>query len=135
MNSFRIMQWAWPGDSREDRAKRIARSYRELIFDITQGRIADPAGALHRLDRQWMSYGVNWHMPQRTPLDPEEWMSAPDLANAIGRTRRDIYNWARLGHIEHRCGPDGAPEYSVGSVISYQAQLRQRRSTTRRKGD
>lgn len=60
-------------------------------------------------------------------------MSAPDLANAIGRSRKDIYNWARLGHIEQRCGPDGAPEYNVGSVIAYQARLRQRRAATRPK--
>jgi hypothetical protein len=57
----------------------------------------------------------------------EEWMSARDLAHAIDRTRKDIYNWARLGHIEQRSGPDGAPEYLVSSVISYSNSLRARR--------
>ncbi|BBY18271.1 hypothetical protein [Mycolicibacterium litorale] len=53
-------------------------------------------------------------------------MSARDLAHAIDRTRKDIYNWARIGHIEQRCGPDGAPEYRVGSVIDYQRRLAKR---------
>ncbi|WP_458608439.1 hypothetical protein [Mycobacterium sp. C3-094] len=59
-------------------------------------------------------------------------MSAPDLAHAIDRSRRDIYNWARLGHIEQRTGPDGAPEYSVQSVIDYQRKLVQRRTGNQR---
>lgn len=120
--------WPWPGDSREDRAKRVARSYRNLIFEISQGRCADPAGSLHRLDAHWASLGVHWTTPSPYPLEPGDWLSAADMAHAIDRTRKDIYNWARAGHIEQRCGPDGAPEYSVTSVLEYQRKLRQRRT-------
>ncbi len=120
--------WPWPGDSREDRAKRVALSYRSLIFEITQGRCNDPAGALHRLDAHWAGLGIHWTTPSPYPLEPDDWLSAPDLAHAIDRTRRDIYNWARLGHIDQRCGPDGAPEYSVASVIAYLQKLRAKRS-------
>lgn len=125
--------WPSPGESREERAWHVARSYRNLIFQISQGHCDDPAGDLHRLDRHWAEYGI--HQLNTTNADlltePDEWMNAPDLAHAIGRTRRDIYNWARLGHIEQRCGPDGAPQYKVGSVVEYQKKLRQRRITTR----
>lgn len=120
--------WPWPGDSREDRAKRVALSYRSLIFDISQARIKDPAGALRRLDAQWAQLGIHWTTPNPYPLEPDDWLSAPDLAHAIDRTRKDIYNWARLGHIEQRCGPDGAPEYSVASVIAYLQKRRARRT-------
>lgn len=124
--------WPFPADlTREDRAKRVAKSYRGLVFRIAQGQCADPAGDLHRLDQEFIDLGINWLVLERNDqLDPEEWMRAPDLAAAIDRSRKDIYNWARLGHIEQRAGPDGAPEYSVASVIAYQAKLRQRRANT-----
>ncbi|MBX8687661.1 hypothetical protein GO011_09500 [Mycobacterium sp. 20091114027_K0903767] len=119
--------WPWPGDSREEWAKRVALSYRSLIGDITEGRCgARPA--LHRLDAQWVTLGIHWTEPNPYPLEPADWLSGADLAHAIDRTRKDIYNWARLGHIEQRCGPDGAPEYSVASVIAY-LQLRRARRT------
>lgn len=125
-----IKPWPFPGDGREDKAKVVALSYRQLAFDISQGQCDDAAGELYRLDQQWAGYGIRWHLPRRPEqevLDLDEWMSAPDLAQAIDRTRKDIYNWARLGHIEQRTGPDGAPEYLVGSVIVYHKKLRQRR--------
>ena len=126
--SGHVLPWPWPADSREDRAKRVARSYRQLIQDIAQHRCPDPAGDLHRLDQRWATYGIHWLLPRPDMLNPDEWMSAPDLAHFIDRTRRDIYNWARLGHIDQRTGPDGAPEYSVASVIDYQRKLAHRRT-------
>lgn len=124
----RTKPWPWPADTREDRAKRVALSYRALILDITQGRCTDPAGDLHRLDWHWSEYGITWTTPTQAPLDPDEWMTAADLAIAINRPRKDIYNWAARGHIEQRCGPDGAPEYLVESVIAYQRKLHARRT-------
>lgn len=125
---FRVKPWPHPGQSREERAKHIARSYRNLVFAITQGRVEDPAGELHRLDWKWAEHGETWMTPSQAPLEPDEWMTAADLSVAIGRPRKDIYNWARLGHIEQRCGPDGAPEYLIGSVIAYQRKLADRRA-------
>lgn len=118
--------WPYPGQSREEKARTVAMSYRDLVFDISQGRCDDPAGALHRLDWEWADYGVTWQVPSQAPL--EEWMTAADLANVLNRPRKDIYNWARLKHITQRAGPDGAPEYLVSTVIAYQAKLRDRRA-------
>jgi hypothetical protein len=127
-------RWPWPGDSREDRAKRVALSYRDVLHHIARGHLDeyglpyDPAGELHRLDQHWADLGIYWHLPRPAMLiDPDEWMGAPDLAFHIDRTPRDIYNWARRGHIVQRVGPDGAPEYSVASVIAYQRKQRARR--------
>lgn len=119
------------GMSREERAQRVARSYRTLVQQIAQGKCEDPAGDLHRLDMQWQSCGVAWHMPRNKPIDPDAWMSAAELAITLNRTRKDIYNWARLGHIEQRASADGAPEYSVASVLDYQRKLNQRRHASR----
>jgi hypothetical protein len=128
-SSLRTEPWPWLGDSREDKARRVADSYRDLVRRIAQGQCDDPAGECHRLDQTWIARGIDWLNPNRDkPLDPDEWMTAPDLAALIGRPRKDIYNWARLGHIQQRCGPDGAPEYLAGSVVQYHARLRHRRA-------
>lgn len=119
--------WPWPGETRDQRAKRVARSYRDLVQDIAQGRCTDPAGELHRLDMHWQQFGIRWLIPDRKPIDINGWMTAPDLAQYLDRTRKDIYNWARLGHIEQRASADGSPEYSVSSVVSYQQVLTRRR--------
>lgn len=121
--------WPWPGDSREDRAKRVALSYRQLVFDITQGRIEDAAGELYRLDQEWAGYGVHWPIPGTQPVDPEEWLTAADLAHLIDRTPADVYRWARRGNIQQRAGADGSPEYSIESALTYQRQQRQRRQS------
>lgn len=122
--------WPHPGDSREDKAKRVALSYRALLFDATQGRCDDPAGDLHRLDRYWAEHGVCWPNPPAQPLsedDLDEWMNAADLAHLIHRSPVDIYRWARRGNIVQRVSADGSPEYSVASVVGYQRAQRQRR--------
>lgn len=123
--------WPNPGDSLEDKAKRVAVSYRALIFDITQGRCYDPAGDLHRLDRHWAEYGIYWPNPPGQPLNDnalDEWMNAVDLAHLIHRSPVDIYRWSRRGNIKQRASADGSPEYSVASVVDYQRAQRQRRA-------
>lgn len=124
--------YPWPADSREERAQRVARSYRALVQAIAQGRCDDPAGDLHRLDYEWHGYGIHWHVPNHRPLDPNEWMTAADLAHLTNRSRKDIYNWAARGNIEQRTRPDGSPEYSVASVIAYQQKLARRRHAATR---
>lgn len=127
--------WPWPGDSREDKAKRVARSYRALNLRIAQGRCEDPAGDLHRLDQHWDELGVHWHMPapdlMTDAAEHDEWWASRDLAHAIDRDRRDIYNWARAGHIRQRTGVDGTPEYNVADVVAYNTKLRERRTRSR----
>lgn len=128
-----VEPYPWPDDTPEMAARRIARMYRALIRAIAKGQCDDPAGDLHRLDTQIQRWGIHWHndSDHRPPLDPDEWMTAPDLAAAIHRTRKHIYNWARLGHIEQRCGPDGTPEYLVATVIQYHRQLLEKRRRAR----
>ncbi len=138
---WRTKPWPWPGDSREDKAKRVARSYRGLAQRISQNRCEDPAGDLHRLDQHWDELGVHWHMPTPDLITDaaahDEWWSARDLAHAIDKDRRTIYDWARerrdgLGnvipaHVRQRTGPGGAPQYSVADVIAYNNHLRRKR--------
>lgn len=132
---WRTKPWPWPEDTREDKAKRVAISYRGLVQRIAQGGCEDPAGDLHRLDQHWIDLDQHWQMPTHIDLfiDAEdEWWPARELAHALHRSRKDIYNWARLGHIEQRTGPDGTPEYSVASVTAYNDKLKARRINTAR---
>lgn len=122
-----IKPWPHPGDSREDKAKRVALSYRQLVEDITQGRCYDPADDLYRLDQRWAAYGIHWPNPPLDHIEPDEWLTAADVAHLADRTPADIYRWARRGNIQQRASADGSPEYLVGSVINYQHQQRARR--------
>lgn len=126
--------WPWPGDSREDRAKRVALSYRQLVFDITQHRVEDPAGDLYRLDRQWAGYGIHWPTTPDDAIDElglDDWQTAADLAHLIDRAPADIYRWARRGNIDQRVSADGSPEYSLASARRYLDAKRERRTANR----
>lgn len=124
--------YPWPEEGREERAQRVARSYRDLVQKIAQGGCEDPAGELHRLDYHWHGFGIHWHVPDDRPMNLDEWLSATDMAHMFHRSRKDIYNWAARGNIEQRVTADGSPEYLVASVIAYQQKLVQRRHATRR---
>lgn len=125
-----IEPWPWPGDSPEDKAKRIALSYRELTFAITQGHCDDPAGELHRLDEKWARHGHYWPRPGTLPIEPEgeDWYTAADLAHLLHKTPADIYRWARRGKIHQRTSADGSPEYSYSSTQAYLLDRRQKRA-------
>lgn len=125
-----IKPWPWRGDDAEDKAKRIALSYRQLVFDISRGRCADPAGELHRLDEHWAAHGHYWPRPGVIPVDAEEWLCAADLAHLIDKAPTDIYRWARRGKIEQRVSADGCPEYSLASAREYLLQRRHKRAGT-----
>lgn len=122
-----VKPWPWPGDSREDKAKRIALSYRQLAADIIARKIHDPATALASLDQRWAAHGHHWLNPPGELMDHtglDEWQTAADLAHFLHRTPADIYRWARRGKIEQRVGADGSPEYSFPSAFEYQRNRR-----------
>lgn len=122
---WNVKPWPWKGDTAEDRAKRIALSYRQLVFDISQGRCFDPAGDLHRLDAQWAEYGQFWPCPGLVPVDEhDDWYTAADLAHLLSKAPTDIYRWARQGKIQQRTSAEGWPEYSLTSAKAYMQKRR-----------
>lgn len=123
-----VLPWDHPGDSAEDKAKRIALSYRDLLFRITQGQVDDPAGELHRLDEHWAARGHYWPRPKDLPEEIGDWHTAVDLAHLISKTPADIYRWARRGNITQRVSADGSPEYSLSSTVQYIHTQRQKRA-------
>lgn len=125
--------WPWPGQSSEDKAKQIAKSYRGLAQRIAQGGCHDPAADLARLDDEWRSLGITWITPAPpSDIEDDDWLCAADLAQYVGRTPKDIYNWAHRGHILQRTSADGSPEYLVRSVIDYARRRHQTSKTADR---
>ncbi len=129
--------WKWPGDSREEKCKRVALSYRALIEDIIAGRVADAAGALADRDRHWQSFGQLWVAPSPAPVDQDAWLSAADLvvhlSHLVSLTEQQVRQWAyrhRKGGdgIDEMPGPDGKPRYNVADVLGYLARQHSRRA-------
>lgn len=119
--------WPWPEDSREDRAKRIAQTYRGILWRITQGLCEDPAGELYRMDQHWIDLGAFWVAPQEPP-DPESWVDVRTASHYADRSEQTIRVWAHRRLIQARTGEDGAPEYLVASLRECAEDQRKRRA-------
>jgi hypothetical protein len=111
--------WPWPGDSREDQAKRVALSYRARLL------MADPV-ATADLDGHWTEHGAHWVQPASAPLDLDEWLSPAEMADTLHIEPRCLRDWARRNKI--RVLDDrGVRKYCVGDVVEYMRQTRLRR--------
>jgi len=120
--------WPWPEDSREDRAKRIAGTYRGLVQRIAQGLCEDPAVDLDRLDQHWCDLGAFWVMPPQAEINEQDWVDVRTAAHYADRSEQTIRVWAHRDLIDAREGADGAPEYRVASLIEYANTQRNQRA-------
>lgn len=119
-------EWPWPGDSREDRAKRVAISYRELIHGILSGKFLSPLDALCDLDDSWRKLQQLWVFPSNQPLRVHDWHTAPEMSELIGVPVGSIYMWAKRNHIRSKT-IEGKLRFNVGDCIEYEAKRRNRR--------
>jgi excisionase family DNA binding protein len=115
--------WPWPADSREDRARRIALSYRRLIELALTGDIDNPATALADLDTKWQELGQTWITPTQQPLRLDDWLTPAELAELLGIDARSFRDWARRGHIR-AITTAGTRRYCVGDIVTYGAKRR-----------
>ncbi|QBP29752.1 hypothetical protein SEA_TYPHA_97 [Mycobacterium phage Typha] len=122
--------WRYPGDTAEDKAKRVALSYRRLAEAL------DP-GAVAQLDRQWQDQGVYWTVPSDDPIDTDAWLTAGEmvthLKHLVALNEQQIRQMAYRkrkggdGIVEDK-GADGRPRYNVGDLLAYMMRQRNRRS-------
>lgn len=121
------MTWPWPGDSREDMARRVALSYRAFcVLLLTKG-TPDPLNSLRDIDDQWSALGQNWILPSNSPLRLDDWLSAKGMSELLSIPERWIYNWALRKHIR-QSSIDGKKVFNVGDVVEYERQRRIKRS-------
>lgn len=122
--------WPWSGDTREDKAKRIAQSYRQLAVDIINGEIPNPPTALTKLDQRWLEHGAFWAVPSQDPYDPTQWVHAVDAAHYADVEPGTIRKWAERGHIRVDHDHNGAPIYNIGDLRANEVRQRQERERT-----
>lgn len=112
--------WPFPADTPLERARRIARSYRNALLNT------DP-DECRRLDDKATELGQAWVRP--LPVDPEN-LDALLTADQIGELftidPRTVRMWGYRGRLEVR-GSSGKPVYRLGDVIDYMAAVRQAR--------
>ena len=113
------MKWPWPGDSREDRVKRVGVSAIALMEQMASGTIEDPLAAVELWHRGWQDLSVFWTRPTCAPLDLEQWLPAKEVAELFGKVPRDMYDWSRRGHVRVQIAADGTALYSVLDVKEY----------------
>lgn len=118
-----MAKWPWPRDSREDRAKRVALSYRHLIEAIVLGDVADPEAALLALDARWTELGAAWVRPTLAPLNLDDWLTGAQMAELFGQEPMTVYAWGRRGNVRVRV-ISGLRRYNVGDVVAYQQKRR-----------
>jgi hypothetical protein len=124
--------WDWPGDSREDRAKRVAQSYRELLVQIARGEVSSPIEALFVVDEFWREREQYWLITSTIdPYDDDDWINATDAADYVNSTPKAIRHWAERGHIRRRVS-GGNVYYSVADMRAYEAEKRRARALSRR---
>ncbi|MBU8830850.1 hypothetical protein [Mycolicibacterium goodii] len=125
---YHHQQWPWPEDTREDRAKRIAVSFRQLLLQVAGGQVIDPAGALRNLTQQWLQYeGTGWLIPTFDPYDNDDWVNATDAAHYANVDPKTIRKWAERGHIRVDHDPTGTPLYNIGDMRAYDARKKRAR--------
>lgn len=111
--------WPWPGDSPEDKAKRVALAYRQRL------EACNPLAAAE-LDTYWQAHGAGWVTPAHTPLDLDEWLTPSEMADRLHIDPRRMRDWARRGQIRVM-DINARRMYCVGDVIEHMRQTRLRR--------
>lgn len=111
------MTWPWPQDNREDRARRIALSYRRLCTDNN----IDTS----QLDQHWAKHGQTWLTPTELP-NLDAWITEAEAAAAFHQPTKSIYDWGRRGHIRVLHTPEGR-RVNIADILDYHKRRRARR--------
>lgn len=119
--------WPWPGDSVLDRARRVAREYRDALAATDPQRCA-------ALDQRVVELGQPWIVPQPVTVGPDDLLTAEQLADYAQVGVRTINEWRRRG-LEAVDTVDG-PRYRPRDLIAWDTRRRERRTgaTRRREG-
>ncbi|MEC4837505.1 hypothetical protein R2362_23785 [Mycobacteroides chelonae] len=100
-----------------DEARRAAHI---LKNDFTR---ADPAAAQASINKL-VGEGIEWLIGNRTPLDPDSWYTALELANEHHVTPQSIRDWVRRNNLRVIHRADGNDVYQASEIDLY---LRYRR--------
>lgn len=117
--------WPWPGDSPLDRARRVARTYRDALA-------AARPEACRQLDAQLADLGQSWIIPQVVVYNQDDLLTIELVAAMCDVKNGTVAQWRRRG-LRVMNTPDG-PRYRVADVLEYHARLRRRRARVDQSG-
>ncbi len=120
--------WPWPADTELERARRVARQYREALEH------AAPA-LVRRLDALCAGYGQGWVAAAPLAHHPDELLTTAEVAELCQVRARTVTKW-RLEldpPLPAIRTPDGV-RIRVGDLLAWQAARRHAR-LARRNGD
>lgn len=115
--------WPFPGDSPLDRAKRIAQSYRSMLY------AADP-DACEELDKRAQGLGEGWVVPSLITVDVDSWVTVNEAAELVGRDPFAVRRWIYRGRLE-AVKKNGRVLVKVGDALDVSAQIRRARAARR----
>lgn len=115
------------GEPRELRNKRIALEAINLLeYAATEEglrRVQDWVRCeLEAFRRRWEARGVPWMRPDTTPFDPDEWLTADEMAKRADVKPDTVRRWHYRGYITSIPDAGGRRLYNVGEVVAYQAR-------------
>lgn len=103
-----------------DEARRVAHLLKNELAAI------DPAAAQASVNRL-VGEGIEWLVGNRTPLDPDSWYTAIELANEHCVTPQSIRDWVRRNNLLVIHREDGKDVYQAREIDLY-LQFRRLRS-------
>lgn len=115
--------WPWPEDSALDRARAVAREYRDAVHKL------DPElGA--RMDVRAAKVGQTWLFPQVSQFEENELLTTRQAAEFCHIRPTTLPQWRRRGLVSVTT-PDGI-RYRPADLLEYQAKGRLRRARPNR---
>ena len=111
--------WPWPGDTPLDRARRVARTYRDNLNNL------DPA-LCAQLDQRCRDLGQGWIEPQALAHGPDDLLTAEEVADMCNVQPSTVRQWKHRG-LPVVTTVDG-PRYRTGDVLTYHSERRVRRA-------
>lgn len=119
-----VNNWPWPGATPTDKARELARLYREA------GLSDDPLNAVARVDAIAQRREQGWVVPQRAQWQLDDLLTADELVDYFCVKPRTIDAWVSRG-LKATDTVDGR-RYRYGDIVDYQAQQRLRRRAAAR---
>ena len=116
-------KWPRPADSPLDRARSIARSYRDALLKV------DPSRC-YQLDAEAERRGQGWVAPQQAQWELDDLLTADELVDCCCIQPRTIDTWISRG-LKTIETVDGR-RFRYGDILDYQAQQRLRRAAIRK---
>jgi hypothetical protein len=93
-----VTAWLWPQETILERARHVARIYREHLHTMSRDRC-------DALDRALAEMGVTWITTREVVYEDTDAITVDLAAELVGRTETVIHKWANKPHPEDPARP------------------------------